>query len=126
MMRRSVPFRLVLMLCLPLVLAAGAASAQDYDDPGEGPPARCPPGATKVITANMVFSPATVTIDVGDRVCWENADEISHSVKSNGGAFGMPGPSANHWAYTVTSTTRAPFPTTARSTATRAPGCAAR
>ena len=116
-MHQSVPFRLVLMLCLPLAFAAGAASAQitgitgnEYDDPGEGPPARCPSGTVKIFTSGMSFSPATVTVEAGARVCWENSDEIPHSVKSNSGAFGMPAPSPNHWAYTVTLNDAGTFP----------------
>ena len=113
-MYRTVPFRLVLMLCLPLALAAGAAAAQmtgnDYDDPGGGPPARCPAGTVKIITNNMSFSPATVTVEAGTKVCWENEDEILHSVKSNSGAFGMSAPSANHWAYSYTFNSAGTFP----------------
>jgi plastocyanin len=37
--------------------------------------------------ADSAFSPATLTISVGDTVTWRNADDRPHTVTSNDGAF---------------------------------------
>ncbi len=44
--------------------------------------------ATRAVAiSGFVFSPATVTINVGDRVTWTNADSVAHTATATGGAF---------------------------------------
>jgi plastocyanin len=42
-------------------------------------------GATAVTIANFAFSPASVTIKVGDSVTWTNNDSATHAVVGDGG-----------------------------------------
>lgn len=44
--------------------------------------------ATRAVAiSGFAFSPATVTINVGDRVTWTNADAVAHTATATGGAF---------------------------------------
>jgi plastocyanin len=44
--------------------------------------------ATRAIAiSGFAFSPATVTINVGDRVTWTNSDAVAHTATATGGAF---------------------------------------
>jgi plastocyanin len=49
------------------------------------PPARAAEHTVQI--ADSAFSPATLTIGVGDTVTWRNADDRPHTVTSNDGAF---------------------------------------
>lgn len=40
-----------------------------------------------VAISGFAFSPATLTINVGDRVTWTNADAVAHTATATGGAF---------------------------------------
>lgn len=40
-----------------------------------------------VAIAGFAFSPASVTIDVGDSVTWTNNDDITHTATADGGSF---------------------------------------
>ena len=40
-----------------------------------------------VAISGSAFSPATVTVTVGDTVTWTNTDQISHTATADGGAF---------------------------------------
>jgi plastocyanin len=90
------------MLALGFLLAVSASGQHhamnhgkvDYDpEPGGGdpnPPAGCQGVQAKVtITANSTaFSPATITIDKGEPVCWTwSRASVTHNVKSDDGAF---------------------------------------
>jgi plastocyanin len=66
-------FRIALAAVAALVLAAPAAGAT----------------VTVRITAKS-FSPATITIQHGDRVTWRNADKVDHQVVANNGSFASP------------------------------------
>lgn len=95
MYRRVLP-----LLALGFLLAASAwgqhhpAGAKvDYDPvPGGGDP-ETPEGCTGVeakVTINdttMTFSPATVTIDPGQPVCWTWSQTAGHNVRSDDGSF---------------------------------------
>lgn len=43
--------------------------------------------ALKVMIDNFTFTPATLTIKVGDTVTWTNRDDIPHTVVSSAGKF---------------------------------------
>lgn len=87
-------------LALGFLLASAAAgqhhdmgSGKDYDDPGGGdpnPPANCSGVDAKITISggSMSFSPATVTIDAGQPVCWNwSGTSIAHNVKADDGSF---------------------------------------
>lgn len=89
------------MLALGFLLAVSASGQHhamnhgkvDYDpEPGGGdtnPPAGCQ-GVQAKITINSsgtTFSPATVTVDAGQPVCWTWSSITTHNVKSNDGSF---------------------------------------
>jgi plastocyanin len=95
-------------LALGFLLAA-AASAQhhgmghsgkvDYDGPSGGDPdtpAGCPGAPTKIQIAGATptFSPATVTIDAGQPVCWTWTTTEVHNVRADDGSFGSGEPTA--------------------------------
>ena len=68
------------VLALALVSALAALMSL-----GAPPPTRAAEHA--VLIADSAFSPATVTITVGDTVTWTNADGRPHTVTANDGAF---------------------------------------
>ena len=73
-----VPSRPILALALVSALAALMTL-------GLLPPTRAAQHAVQI--ADSAFSPATMTIAVGDTVTWTNADGRPHTVTSNDGAF---------------------------------------
>jgi plastocyanin len=45
-------------------------------------------GADGTVTmSGLAFDPASVTIEVGDSVTWQNEDGVAHTATGNGGAF---------------------------------------
>src|SRR5690349_11794567 len=46
-------------------------------------PPRSAAANTNVAIVNFAFSPATVTINVGDTVIWTNQDSVNHTTTSN-------------------------------------------
>lgn len=95
--RRTLP-----MLAIGFLLAASVSGQHhainpgkvDYDpEPGGGdpnPPAGCQGVQAKVtISANSTtFSPATITLDAGQPVCWTwSRASVTHNVKADDGAF---------------------------------------
>ena len=93
---------------LGLLIAAAAAgqhhhvinSKMDYDDPSGGdpnPPAGCTGVQAKItITGNSSsFSPATITVDPGEAVCWTwSGTSIPHNIRANDGSY-TSGPPEN-------------------------------
>jgi plastocyanin len=53
----------------------------------EPPPVVVASGAGSVTMKNIAFSPASVTVIVGDSVTWTIADEVAHNVTANDGSF---------------------------------------
>ena len=45
--------------------------------------------AGSVSMKNIAFSPASVTVNVGDTVTWTNADQVTHTVTSKDGSFDL-------------------------------------
>src|SRR3712207_3596700 len=88
-------------LALGLLLASAATaqhhhvvnSVKDYDDPTGGdpnPPAACTGVQAKVtITSNSTsFSPATITIDPGEAVCWTwSGTAVQHNIRADDGSY---------------------------------------
>ena len=76
----------VLILAVALfALACGGGAASSTSSPTTGQPA--PGGATQITMKNIAFSPADVTIKVGQTVTWTNQDSAQHDVVANDGAF---------------------------------------
>jgi plastocyanin len=67
---------------LALALVGAIAALMSLGAP---PPTRAAQHA--VLIADSAFSPATMTVTVGDTVTWTNADGRPHTVTSNDGAF---------------------------------------
>lgn len=67
---------------LALALVGAFASIPSLAAP---PPARAAEHAVQI--TDSTFSPATLTIAVGDTVTWRNADDRPHTVTSKDGAF---------------------------------------
>lgn len=44
-------------------------------------------GQNAVTIKNFAFSPATLTVKVGDKVTWTNNDSAAHSATADGGSF---------------------------------------
>jgi amicyanin len=60
------------------------------------PAAPAPPIAgTGVSITNFAFTPATLTVRVGDTVTWTNHDEEPHTIVANDGSFHSPGLDVN-------------------------------
>lgn len=62
-----------------------------------------------VAISGSAFSPATVTVTVGDTVTWANGDQISHTATADGGSFDT-GTLGNGDSNTVTFSTAGAFP----------------
>lgn len=102
LVRTTTAFVLPFLFAAAVALLAAPASAQhhamsgkvDYDpDPGGGDhdaPEGCV-GVTNKVTINggaTAFSPATITVAVGQPVCWTwNTGSTSHTIKSDDGSF---------------------------------------
>jgi plastocyanin len=91
--RSRLPLALALPFLLPMamVLLAVPATAQ-YDDPGGGdnePPEGCTGVTNKVVISGgaMFFSPAAITIDAGQPVCWTWNTNVSHNLKADDNSF---------------------------------------
>ena len=54
-----------------------------------------PVAGTAVSITNFAFSPANLTVKVGDTVTWTNKDEEPHTVVADDGSFHSPGLDAN-------------------------------
>jgi amicyanin len=62
-----------------------------------------PVAGTAVTITNFAFTPANLTVKVGDTVTWTNKDEEPHNVVANDGSFRSPGLDSNGtYSYTFT------------------------
>lgn len=64
--------------------AAGAGTATTGAGANGERPARVRKAAASVTIRNFAFSPATVTVRVGETVTWTNADSVVHNAAGNG------------------------------------------
>jgi|WetSurMetagenome_2_1015567.scaffolds.fasta_scaffold35586_5 plastocyanin len=86
---------LLAVCCLALVLAAGAFAAACGGGTSTSSTTTAAPGTTtggsasetQVVMKNFAFSPAEVTIKVGDTVTWTNGDSANHTVVADNGEF---------------------------------------
>ena len=62
-----------------------------------------------VAISGSAFSPANVTVAVGDTVTWTNSDQLSHTATADGGAFDT-GALGNGASGTITFSTAGSFP----------------
>ncbi|BBZ79407.1 hypothetical protein MANY_47440 [Mycolicibacterium anyangense] len=70
--------------------------------------AQQPVVGTAVDITNFAFTPATLTVKVGDTVTWTNHDEEPHTVVADDGSFHSPGLGTND-KYTFTFTAPGSF-----------------
>ncbi|HET9769195.1 MAG TPA: Calx-beta domain-containing protein [Thermoanaerobaculia bacterium] len=94
---RSLPSLALPSVALPFLLAAAVAllavpATAQYDDPGGGdndPPEGCTGVTNKVVISGsaMFFSPAAITIDAGQQVCWTWNTSVSHNLKADDDSF---------------------------------------
>ncbi len=69
--RRRAPSLIAVILAVSAMLAVGASVAI---------------AATRAVAiADFAFVPATITINVGDRVRWTNTDTVAHTATANNG-----------------------------------------
>lgn len=54
---------------------------------GKNNPQPKPQGKNTVIIQNMAFSPASLTVNVGDTVTWINMDSVGHSATADDNSF---------------------------------------
>ena len=54
----------------------------------------------EVVVGDNFFSPATLTIAVGDSVTWSNTGQMPHNVRADNNAFRSGNASAAEWTYT--------------------------
>jgi plastocyanin len=47
----------------------------------------CPSGAVVVHMRNIQFDPKTASAKVGEKVCWQNDDDVQHDAQADNGAF---------------------------------------
>jgi plastocyanin len=79
---------------------ATADPAKDYDDPVGGDPdapAGCTgvPAKVQITGGSLSFSPATVTVQTGQKVCWTWQTSMAHNVRADSGAFGSGDPATS-------------------------------
>lgn len=66
---------------------------------------------TEIVTvSDSQFTPAQVTINVGDSVMWVNEGSLPHNVNADDGSFRSGDPSTGAWTYTFTFTTPGTYP----------------
>lgn len=59
---------------------------------------------TITANANLTFNPATLTINAGDTVTWQNVGGGFHNVVANDGSFGNGAASSSNWSFSHTFT----------------------
>ena len=101
---------LALPLLLPIAMALLAAPATaQYDEPGGGDndaPEGCAGVTNKVVIngSSTIFSPATITVDAGQPVCWTWNTNMSHNLKADDHSFSS-GPPTNQGTFQRTFST---------------------
>ena len=116
---RRIGSRTFLLICvsafLALALAGCSASSGGGGDTGGGygtgattPPSGGGSSAATVVTEKeLAFTPAEITVKVGDTVTFTNADSVPHNVKIDGQVLATHGPGES---VTWKATTAGTFP----------------
>ncbi len=73
---------MIIVLLIVAVLVIGGAV---YFFIQQSKPVTAPQGGNNIEISGFAFSPATMTISVGDTVTWTNMDIMSHTVTSDSG-----------------------------------------
>ncbi|MGD2050200.1 MAG: plastocyanin/azurin family copper-binding protein [Chloroflexota bacterium] len=69
------------------------------------------PQDTEIVTvSDSQFTPAQVTINVGDSVQWVNEGSLPHNVNADDGSFRSGDPATGPWTYTFTFNTPGTYP----------------
>ena len=73
---------LIALLVLPLAACGGGGTSTTPTVPiASGP-------SGKVTIQGFAFSPASITVNVGDTVTWENKDSVGHTITGTGTGTG--------------------------------------
>ncbi len=83
-MKRNSISTFILCLIISTVIISCTKSGGTYGSPTPPPPPP-PLGAGVIGMSGSSFSPASVTVKVGETVKWTNNDNVSHTVTSNNG-----------------------------------------
>jgi len=104
-MKRFITLTTLALAGLALVVASGCSSSTPAATPAATPPpatsgssSTAAPAAagTAVTIANFAFSPAEVTVKVGDTVTWTNNDSVPHTVTGADFDSGQMAPGATY------------------------------
>lgn len=74
---------IVAVVITALVLVAGCGGGGTTSTSGR----TAPSGAAQITMKNIAFTPADVTVKVGQTVTWTNEDSAQHDVVANDGTF---------------------------------------
>lgn len=66
----------------------GGSTAKPSTGQPASPNTEAPVAKNTVTIANMSFSPATLTVPVGDTVTWTNNDSVQHNATASDNSFG--------------------------------------
>lgn len=88
MPRKIIVSLVALAVCSLLVLALAGCGAKTPADTGAGGTGSGP-GPVTVVMEDFAFSPADVTVKVGDTVAFENKDSAPHRVSIDGQDLGQ-------------------------------------
>ena len=91
----------VIAFAIALAGCSGGASSSTPPASSTGGSSGSAPaaGATAVTISNFAFSPAEITVKVGDTVTWTNQDSVGHTVTSDDGSFASQNPIAQGGTY---------------------------
>ena len=97
----------ILVLALAVVAGCGSSGGTSGETGGSGSPGGSSAGGATVVAKGFAFSPASVSIKVGESVTWTNEDSATHTVTGDGGIDS--GSLANGQSYTKTFDTAGTF-----------------
>ena len=89
-MKKALTFLSIAVLAialLALVGCAGSTPAANTPSTSATPAPGAGTAAASVAISNFAFSPADLTVKVGDSVTWTNNDSVAHTITSDAGDF---------------------------------------